>query len=151
MGSDCFSSWSLHIFTFIMTIRRLSVGAKFEFSCITESRFYCYPVFYIYLFLSEAFPLVCARFRRCHSNVALLESTLYDPFSSGAVLVRQSGFRSFTCHFLHFSVSGELLGQSWRDWYPARERLMTCRTAVNLCLFDSESNGKNGYPEINVK
>ena len=32
--------------------------------------------------------------------------------------------------FLHFSVSGELHRQSWRDWYPARMRRMTCRTAV---------------------
>ena len=33
-------------------------------------------------------------------------------------------------HWSSGSVSGELHRQSWRDWYPARRRRMTCRTAV---------------------
>ena len=38
---------------------------------------------------------------------------------------------SFTCHFLHFSVSSEVLRQSWRDLYPAQKWQLTCRTAVS--------------------
>ena len=63
-------------------------------------------------------------------KVLICVFTVHTRYFIGHAESDNRAFVSFTYHFLHFSVSGELHRQSWRDWYPARRPRMTCRTAV---------------------
>ena len=63
-------------------------------------------------------------------KVLICVFTVHTRYFIGHAKSDNRAFVSFTNHFLHFSVSGELHRQSWRDWYPARRRRVTFRTAV---------------------